>query len=215
MGEPAPTPAELPDQPAVSVPAGFISITPEFLDNKFVHTPSPSENRYVHFRPSSNPRFTIDATSTTGDVEHLYACHPSKMHDELFDSQGRRRFAFPLGVAPPGGGGFNINLEDILGGDFFSSFFGGGGRRRRTSRGSDILLRHSIDMRDVYLGAEQEVIVDLPEPCDTCQGTGAKDGKLKTCATCSGQGQVRVRQQVGPFIPVSYTHLTLPTIVGV
>ena len=99
-----------------------------------------------------------------------------------------------------GGGGFNINLEDILGGDFFSSFFGGGGRRRRTSRGSDILLRHSIDMRDVYLGSEQEVIVDLPEPCDTCQGTGAKDGKLKTCTTCSGQGQVRVRQQVGPFI---------------
>ena len=102
MGEPAPAPAELPDQPAVSVPAGFISITPEFLDNKFFHTPSPSENRYVHFRPSSNPRFTIDATSTTGDVEHLYACHPSKMHDELFDKQGRRRFAFPSGIHSPG-----------------------------------------------------------------------------------------------------------------
>ena len=28
-----------------------------------------------------------------------------------------------------GGGGFNINLEDILGGGFFSSMFGGGGGR--------------------------------------------------------------------------------------
>ena len=56
-----------------------------------------------------------------------------------------------------GGGGFNINLEDILGGDFFSSFFGGGSRRRSTRRGSDILIRHSISLRDVYLGSEQEV----------------------------------------------------------
>lgn len=99
-----------------------------------------------------------------------------------------------------GGGGFNINLEDILGGDFFSSFFGGGSRRQRSRRGSDILIRHSITLEDVYLGSEQEVVVDLPEPCSTCDGTGAKGGTLTTCSGCSGQGQVRVRQQVGPFI---------------
>ena len=99
-----------------------------------------------------------------------------------------------------GGGGFNINLEDILGGDFFSSFFGGGSRRQRSRRGSDILIRHSITLEDVYLGSEQEVVVDLPEPCSTCDGTGAKGGTLTTCSSCSGQGQVRVRQQVGPFI---------------
>ena len=64
----------------------------------------------------------------------------------------------------------------------------------------DILIRHTVSLRDVYLGTEQEVVVDLPEPCGTCDGTGAKDGKLKTCSTCGGQGQVRVRQQVGPFI---------------
>lgn len=99
-----------------------------------------------------------------------------------------------------GGGGFNINLEDILGGDFFSSFFGGGQRRRASRRGSDILLRHSVELNDVFLGSEQEIEVDLPEMCGTCDGTGAKGGVLKTCSTCGGQGQVRVRQQVGPFI---------------
>lgn len=99
-----------------------------------------------------------------------------------------------------GGGGFNINLEDILGGDFFSSFFGGGSRRRSTRRGSDILIRHSISLRDVYLGSEQEVVLDLPEPCGTCDGTGAEGGELSACNSCAGRGQVRVRQQVGPFI---------------
>ena len=102
-----------------------------------------------------------------------------------------------------GGGGFNINLDDILGGDFFSSFFGGGSRRRQSRRGSDILLRHSVELSDVFEGSEQELVLDLPEPCGTCDGTGAKGGDLKTCSACSGQGQVRVRQQVGPFIQES------------
>ena len=100
MGEPVP--ADLPDQPAASVPAGFIPITPDSLENKFFHTPSPSENRYVHVRPSRGPYFLVDAANTTGDKEHLMSCHPSKMLGELLDDQGRRKFSFPSGVHPPG-----------------------------------------------------------------------------------------------------------------
>ena len=66
--------------------------------------------------------------------------------------------------------------------------------------GSDILLRHSVELVDVLLGSEQEVVLDLPEICATCEGTGARGGVLETCTSCGGQGQVRVRQQVGPFI---------------
>ena len=100
MGEPVP--ADLLDQPAASVPAGFIPITPDSLENKFFHTPSPSENRYVHVRPSRGPYFLVDAANTTGDKEHLMSCHPSKMLGELLDDQGRRKFSFPSGVHPPG-----------------------------------------------------------------------------------------------------------------
>ena len=99
-----------------------------------------------------------------------------------------------------GSGGFNINFEDILGGDFFSNIFGGGRSRRRERRGSDILLRHSIELAAVLTQAEEEVVIALPEPCQSCDGSGAKDGATINCETCSGQGQVRVRQQVGPFI---------------
>ena len=102
MGEPDTAAADLPGQPAASLPQGFLEITPEFLDNKFFHTSSPSENRFVHVRPSRGPVYMVDATSSTGDVEHLYSCHSSKMHEELFDQQGRRRFSFPPGVFPPG-----------------------------------------------------------------------------------------------------------------
>ncbi len=100
-----------------------------------------------------------------------------------------------------GGRGFNINLEDILGGDFFSNIFGGGGGSRRSRRrGSDIRMYHSVDLKQIYEGSTEEVEVELPVPCSQCDGTGAKDGKITQCGDCSGQGRVRMRQQVGPFV---------------
>lgn len=137
-----------------------------------------------------------DAEDRFKEIQEAYAVLSDEQKRAQYDRFGHNG---PQG-SPFGGGGFNINLEDILGGDFFSSFFGGGSRRRSNRRGSDILIRHTVSLRDVFLGTEQEVVIDLPEPCDTCDGTGAKDGKLKPCSTCGGQGQVRVRQQVGPFI---------------
>ncbi|MBT5390731.1 MAG: molecular chaperone DnaJ [Euryarchaeota archaeon] len=101
-----------------------------------------------------------------------------------------------------GGGGFNINLEDILGGDFFSNIFGGGGGggRRARRRGSDIRMYHTVDLEKIYRGSTEEVEVELPVACTQCAGTGAKDGAISDCGDCSGQGRVRMRQQVGPFV---------------
>ena len=100
-----------------------------------------------------------------------------------------------------GGGGFNINLEDILGGDFFSNIFGGGGGSRRgRRRGSDIRMIHTVDLFKIHTGSTEEVEVDLPIACSHCEGTGAKDGITSQCGDCNGQGRVRMRQQVGPFV---------------
>lgn len=143
-----------------------------------------------------------DAEERFKEIQEAYAVLSDEEKRSQYDRFGH---GGPQGSPFGGfGGGFNINLEDILGGDFFSSFFGGGsGRRRRSRRGSDILLRHSITLEDVLNGTEQEVVLDLPEACTSCEGTGAEGGDLVTCSACSGQGQVRVRQQVGPFIQES------------
>lgn len=142
-----------------------------------------------------------DAEDRFKEIQEAYAMlsdAQKRAHYDRFGHDGPQ--GNPFGGF--GGGGFNINLEDILGGDFFSSMFGGSSRRR-SRRGSDILLRHSIDLVDVLNGTEQEVTLDLPQPCGSCDGTGADGGDLVTCSRCSGQGQVRVRQQVGPFIQES------------
>tara|TARA_B100001564_G_scaffold37298_1_gene27065 strand:- start:214 stop:1344 length:1131 start_codon:yes stop_codon:yes gene_type:complete len=99
-----------------------------------------------------------------------------------------------------GGGGFNINLEDILGGDFFSSMFGGGGGRSNRRRGNDIRIIHTVSLLDIYNGSTEEIELELPTQCDSCEGTGAEGGQTESCSDCNGQGRVRMRQQVGPFV---------------
>ena len=141
----------------------------------------------------------VDAEEKFKEIQEAYAVlsdGDKRAHYDRFGHDG------PAGNPFGGfsGGGFNINLEDLLGGDFFSGFFGGGRGRTRDRRGSDILVRHSIDMATVITGSEESIELDLPSECTTCNGTGAKDGKTTTCTNCQGQGRVRVRQQIGPFV---------------
>ena len=101
------------------------------------------------------------------------------------------------------GGGFNVNFEDILGGDFFSNIFGGGGGgggRSGRRRGSDIRILHTVSLKDIYSGSSEEIELDLPATCEECDGSGAEGGRTESCSDCNGQGRVRMRQQVGPFV---------------
>ncbi len=140
-----------------------------------------------------------DADEKFKEIQEAYAV--------LSDSEKRRnydRFGHDVpGGSPFGPGGFqgfNINLDDILGGDFFSNLFGGGRRRSAQSQGNDILVRHEISLESVLEGSKDEIEIDLPSSCIDCNGTGAKDGITSECLECNGAGQVRIRQQIGPFV---------------
>ena len=101
------------------------------------------------------------------------------------------------GGSPFGPGGFegvNINLDDLFSGGFesiFSGIFGGGGRSTRGRRGSDVLLRHTISLEDIFDEAEMEISANLSVSCETCDGTGAKSkDDVQTCSTCGGEGRI-------------------------
>ncbi len=51
-----------------------------------------------------------------------------------------------------------------------------------------------ITFKEAVFGAKKELKYRYKKPCDTCKGTGAKDGKIETCGYCNGQGQVYMRQ---------------------
>ncbi len=96
-----------------------------------------------------------------------------------------------------GAGGFGGgNFSDIFG-DVFGDIFGGGrgGGRQRSNRGADLRYNLELTLEEAVHGTEVKIRIPTTVKCSTCNGSGAKKGsKPKTCATCHGQGQVRIQQ---------------------
>ncbi|MCL1811265.1 MAG: molecular chaperone DnaJ [Methanomassiliicoccaceae archaeon] len=102
------------------------------------------------------------------------------------------------------------DISDIFG-DLFGSMFGGGfGRRQPRSRNSPRQgesLRYDIEiaLTDVLNGKTSELSIPHSVSCGDCRGTGGKDGKVDTCQTCSGSGQIQrvSRTPFGNMVSVS------------
>jgi molecular chaperone DnaJ len=105
-----------------------------------------------------------------------------------------------------GRGGFGgSNMDDIM--EMFNSMFGGGGGgfggfgQTRRDPGQKYALDFEIELplkfHEAVFGCEKTIDITYKTPCTDCKGTGAKDGKLKTCDYCQGQGQILMRQ--GPM----------------
>ena len=54
-----------------------------------------------------------------------------------------------------------------------------------------------MTLEEMYKGAEKSYDIQRNEICNACSGTGAKDGKMKRCPKCKGQGQVLQNMQMG------------------
>ncbi len=104
------------------------------------------------------------------------------------------------GGAGGGFGGFQDfgDLGDIFG-DIFGEFMGGGRRRgsRRTSGrpGNDLQMTLDVSFKDAAFGVEKKITLNRFASCETCHGTGGKNGARPVdCDACHGYGEVR-RQQ--------------------
>ena len=82
---------------------------------------------------------------------------------------------------------------DIFGDTIFGSIFGGGrGGSGRAHRGADIRCSVTLDLHEVARGVTREIRYRRHEPCESCQGTGAKAGtKPEVCRYCGGRGRIQ------------------------
>jgi len=148
----------------------------------------------MKYHPDRNPD-DKEAEHKFKEATEAYEILSDESKRQAYDQYGH------AGVDPQaggfGGGGGNGNFGDIFG-DVFGDIFGGGGRggqRNGPQRGSDLKYNLELTLEQAVKGAEVKIRVPTLNECDTCHGSGAKDGsKPVTCNTCHGQGQVRMQQ---------------------
>ncbi len=109
-----------------------------------------------------------------------------------------------------GSGDQDFNFDEILrhfsGG--FNSDFGFGsstGRRKRSEKGQSLQYSFEINLEDSFHGTTKNIEIPSQEVCDSCDGTGAEKGHIKTCTRCGGSGQVKrvVNSFFGSMVSVS------------
>lgn len=143
-------------------------------------------------------KFHPDRNSDDPSAEEKFK-EAAEAYEILSDQEKRAaydRFGH-AGVDPQmGGGGFGGgNFSDIFGDVFGDIFGGGGGRSRGPQRGADLRYNLSISLEDAVRGTTVNIKIPALVNCETCDGSGAKEGSTPlTCGTCGGSGHVRMQQ---------------------
>ena len=143
----------------------------------------------------------------------------AEAYDVLSNAEKRKRYdQFGHNMGPqgfPGGGEYyssgGMNMEDIFTnfGDIFGDIFGNGGRghygggfgggraaRKAVNKGTDLRIKVKVSLKDIVNGVDKKLRIPRYMACDSCNGTGAKNGtSYHTCNTCHGSGHVTRVQQ--------------------
>ena len=99
------------------------------------------------------------------------------------------------GVDPSMGGGNPHGFSSDTFGDVFGDIFGGQGTQSNVYRGADLRYNMEITLEQAARGTETKIRVPTMASCDSCHGSGAKQGTSPSaCPTCNGHGQVRMQQ---------------------
>ena len=148
----------------------------------------------MKYHPDKNPGDN-EAEERFKAINEAYQVLSDEEKRAIYDRHGK------AGLEGHGqrGGGFSGGFDDL--GSVFEEMFGsafGGGRSRKQrksySYNLDVTVEVKLEFNEAVFGCNKEIKYKYKTACKPCSGTGSKDGKLSTCTTCNGQGQVHARQ---------------------
>ena len=148
----------------------------------------------MKYHPDKNPGDN-KAEENFKAVNEAYQVLSDQEKRSIYDRYGKE------GLEGHGqGGGFSRGggFDDL--GSIFEEMFGGGfGGGRRAQKKSynynlDTEIEVELEFNEAVFGCNKEVKYKYKTACKPCKGTGAKGGKLSTCTTCNGHGQVHMKQ---------------------
>ena len=162
-------------------------------------------------------KYHPDRFANASDAEKKEAEEKFKEVNEAYqvlsDSKRKQQYdQFGHAAFEPGGAGFSdFDPNSFDFGDIFSNIFGGGSsgfggfegfsgfggssRRSYVEPGNDLRYNLEITLEEAAKGVEKTIKYKRNGKCEFCNGTGAEDGKTKTCPTCNGQGTIRTQQR--------------------
>ena len=157
------------------------------------------------YHPDANPG-DKEAEAKFKEAAEAYGILSDAEKKKMYDQYGHA--AFEAGGAGSGGYNYqNMNMNDIFSnfGDIFGDLFGGGfggfGGSRRSNyngpmQGQSVRVRLRISFEEAVFGCTKTIEINYKEECETCHGSGAKEGTSpETCTKCNGTGQVQVTRQ--------------------
>lgn len=142
--------------------------------------------------PDRNPD-DAGAEAAFKEAKEAYEMLSDASKRRAYDAHGHA--AFEHGTGGGGGGQSQADINDIFG-DIFGNIFGGGGGARGPRRGADIGYVIELDLEDAVAGVDKRIEVPTMVGCGPCKGSGSEDGKVETCTTCQGRGQVRFQRGI-------------------
>ena len=148
----------------------------------------------MKYHPDRNPG-NDEALAQFKECKEAYDVLSDGGKRRLYDTHGHAAFEHGMGGGNAGPG-FHGDVGDIFG-DIFGNIFGGGGARQGPRRGADIGYVMELDLEEAVAGVEKRIEIPAMASCDPCKGSGSEDGRIDSCATCHGRGQVRMQR--GPF----------------
>lgn len=144
----------------------------------------------MKYHPDRNPGDKT-AEDAFKECKEAYETLSDPARRRMYDQHGHAAFEHGMGGAGPG----YADMGDIFG-DIFGNIFGGGMGARGPRRGADIGYVMELSLEEAVGGVEREIEIPTLEQCDGCEGSGSSDGRLETCATCMGRGQVRFQRGI-------------------
>ncbi|CAD6883923.1 unnamed protein product [Tilletia controversa] len=135
------------------------------------------------------------------EVTAAYESLSDPQKRELYDRFGEQ------GLNESGGMGGGMDPQDLFsqlfgggGGSFFGGGGGGGGRPRGPRKGKDLVHRVKATLEELYKGKTVKLALQKHVICVKCEGRGGKEGSVKKCTGCNGNGIKVVLRQLGPMV---------------
>ena len=148
------------------------------------------------YHPDTNPG-DAEAEAKFKEASEAYAILSDSQKRKHYDQFGHAAFENGGG---PGAGGFDFNDMGDIFGDIFGDLFGGGRSRRSNyngpQKGASVRINIRVTFEEAIFGCEKEVELNMKDPGDKCNATGAKPGSSPvSCTKCGGSGQVVMTTQ--------------------